>query len=77
MEGYREEVIDSHCHLTRLTTTAATDDIELADVLDGLAAVVSVGTGVDDCEATLELAARSAKVFVAVGIHPNSASEAD
>jgi len=48
----------------------------MSEVLDTLAAVVSVGTGVEDAEATLTIAQGEDKVFVAVGIHPNSASQA-
>jgi len=74
-------MIDSHCHLTRLVTAGSglrddTGDDVIASAIDGLEAVVSVGTGVDDCLATLELASAHAGVFVAGGVHPHSASEA-
>ena len=80
--GYREDVIDSHCHLTRVIAGwhgqaqgRPTSEL-LADAVADLAAVVSVGTGVDDSSATLELAALDGRVHVAVGIHPNDASQA-
>lgn len=75
-------MIDSHCHLTRVIAGwrgqahgRSTTDL-LADAVSDLAAVVSVGTGVEDSGATLELAAFDDRVHVAVGIHPNDASQA-
>lgn len=65
-------MIDSHCHLTRLA-----DEIDQgSDPIVTLAAVVSVGTTVEDSHATLAIAERDPRVFAAVGIHPNSASQA-
>ncbi|HET8984925.1 MAG TPA: TatD family hydrolase [Trueperaceae bacterium] len=64
-------MIDSHCHLTRLTRLSGD-----ADPIASLSAVVSVGTSVDDARATLAIAERDPRVFAAVGIHPNSASDA-
>lgn len=64
-------MIDSHCHLTRLGPGDAPDD-PVAD----LRAVVSVGTSVADAHATVAIAVRDPRVFAAVGIHPNNASEA-
>ena len=76
-------MIDSHCHLTRVVAEAEgarPAESDRAQVVTGaladLAAVVSIGTGVEDCRATLELAAAHDRVYAAVGIHPNSASEA-
>ena len=65
-------MIDSHCHLTRLAAGSG----ELSEIIATLAAVVSVGTSVLDAEATLDIAEAHARVFAAVGVHPNSASQA-
>lgn len=65
-------MIDSHCHLTRLAVL----DGAAVDPIETLAAVVSVGTSVDDCHATLAITDTHTRVFAAIGIHPNSASEA-
>ncbi|HZJ10866.1 MAG TPA: TatD family hydrolase [Trueperaceae bacterium] len=62
-------MIDTHCHLTRI-------DVPVAHATAGLAAVVTVGTGVADCLATVALATKEPAVWAAVGIHPNDASAA-
>ena len=62
-------MIDSHCHLDFCEdTTAAVDP--------SLRAMVSVGTTVERSQATVKLAKRYPNVWAAVGIHPNSASDA-
>jgi TatD DNase family protein len=68
-------VTDSHAHLD------ATE--EPADVLvvrareAGVSRIVSVGSGIDSCHATLAIAARHDGVFAALGIHPHQAAEED
>lgn len=61
---------DSHCHLTRLP------DPDEAVTTSGLAWLVTVGTSLEDSLAALDLARRSGRVRVAVGVHPNEASAA-
>lgn len=60
---------DSHCHLD-----SCTDPDEAADPT--LRALVSVGTTLESCQSTLELAEHYDNVWTAVGIHPNNASDA-
>lgn len=60
---------DSHCHLT------ACNDPEAA-ASPGLRALVTVGTDPEDGRRALALAERLPNVWVALGIHPNSAQEA-
>ena len=62
-------MIDTHCHLDmcRDPDVAADND---------LAAMVTVGISVDRSRAAIELASRHARVHAAIGIHPNSASDA-
>lgn len=67
-------MIDSHCHLTRVSPEASAHTVN--ELLSDLTAVVSVGTSVDDGVATLALADSEPRVFVALGIHPNEASDA-
>lgn len=63
-------MIDSHCHLDRC------EDLEVA--LDNdLRAMVTVGTDPDRSRTALRLAEAHARVFAAVGVHPNDASIAD
>lgn len=64
-------MIDSHCHLTRLASESGPVEAAIAT----LTAVVSVGTSVLDARATLAIAEGDPRVFAAVGLHPNSASE--
>jgi TatD DNase family protein len=62
-------MIDTHCHLDYCT-----DPNKAADPT--LTAMVSIGTNVERCVKTLELATRHPNVWAAVGIHPNNASDA-
>jgi TatD DNase family protein len=64
-------VIDTHAHLD------ACEDppdalIERARVA-GVERIVAVGTGVESCRTTLEIAGRHEGVFAALGIHPHQA----
>jgi TatD DNase family protein len=62
-------MIDTHCHLDYCADphTAAEPT---------LTALVSIGTNVERCKKTLELASFYPNVWAAVGIHPNNASDA-
>ena len=62
-------MIDSHCHLDYCENSE-----EAAD--PSLRALVSVGTNVERSKETLKLCSRFDNVWAAVGIHPNSASDA-
>lgn len=62
-------MIDTHCHLDYCA-----DPDKAADPT--LTAMVSIGTNVERCQKTLELATRYKNVWAAVGIHPNNASDA-
>lgn len=62
-------MIDSHCHLDYCEDPEAAADPDLR-------AMVSIGTSVERSQKTLELGERFDNVWAAVGIHPNSASEA-
>lgn len=61
-------MIDSHCHLDYCDDPLAADP--------SLTAVISVGTTLARCRATVALAERFANVWAVVGIHPNDACEA-
>ena len=70
------ELIDSHAHL---------DDEQLSSQLDGVlhrareasvVSVVTIGTTAASSRLSVDLAARSADVFAAVGIQPNHTAEA-
>jgi TatD DNase family protein len=62
-------MIDTHCHLDYCADphTAAAGM---------LTALVSIGTNVERCQKTLELAQTHPNVWAGVGIHPNNASDA-
>jgi TatD DNase family protein len=60
---------DTHCHLDYCPDPATAADKTLT-------AMVSIGTNVERCQKTLELAQTHANVWAAVGIHPNNASDA-
>jgi TatD DNase family protein len=64
-------VIDTHAHLD-----ACGDDAEAIvgrARAAGVDRIVSVGSGIDSCRTTLQLAERHEGVFAALGIHPHQA----
>jgi len=68
-------VIDTHAHLDACAEPA--DDLVSRAREAGVRRIVSVGTGIDSCRETLEIAARHEGVFAALGIHPHEAGEPD
>jgi TatD DNase family protein len=62
-------MIDTHCHLDYCPDPQAAADPTLT-------AMVSIGTNVERCKKTLELASKHNNVWAAVGIHPNNSSDA-
>ncbi len=68
-------MIDTHAHLDACSEPA---DQVLARAREaGVDRVVSVGSGIDSCRATLEIAEREYGVYAALGIHPHQAGGAD
>ena len=66
---------DSHAHLDASEEPA---DVLVARAREaGVSRIVSVGSGIDSCRETLEIAARHDGVFAALGIHPHQAAEPD
>jgi TatD DNase family protein len=66
-------LIDTHAHLDALDGDAA-EALERARAA-GVGRVIGVGSGLDSCRATLEIADREAGVFAALGLHPHQAGE--
>ena len=66
-------MIDTHAHLDALEDAGAV--LERARAA-GVTRVVSVGTGLDSCRATLALCERHEGVVAALGIHPHGAGGA-
>jgi TatD DNase family protein len=62
-------MIDTHCHLDHCANPDQAAD-------PSLLAIVSIGTTLERCHTTLQLAEKHPNVWAAVGIHPNNASEA-
>jgi TatD DNase family protein len=62
-------MIDTHCHLDYCADPHTAADPTIA-------AMVSIGTNVERCQKTLELASHYLNVWAAVGIHPNNSSDA-
>jgi len=68
-------VIDTHAHLDACAEPA--DDLVSRAREAGVRRIVSVGTGIDSCRETLEIASRHEGVFAALGIHPHEAAGPD
>jgi TatD DNase family protein len=66
-------VIDTHAHLDALDGEAA-DALARARTA-GVTRVIAIGSGLDSCRATLEIAERQEGVFAALGLHPHQAGE--
>jgi TatD DNase family protein len=66
-------VIDTHAHLDALNGDAS-EALRRARAA-GVGRVISVGSGIGSCRATLELAEREEGVFAALGLHPHQAGE--
>jgi len=68
-------VIDTHAHLDACAEPA--DDLVSRAREAGVRRIVSVGTGLDSCRETLEIASRHEGVFAALGVHPHEAGGPD
>jgi TatD DNase family protein len=65
-------VIDTHAHLDAVEDAAAA----LARARDaGVGRVITIGSGVASCRASLEIAEREDGVYAALGLHPHQAGE--
>jgi TatD DNase family protein len=68
-------MIDTHAHLD---ACADPPDLILGRAREaGVERVISVGSGLDSCRATLELARRNDGVWAALGVHPHQAADDD
>lgn len=73
----RTALIDSHCHLD-LSQFDADREAVLARAQEaGVGCIINPGIDLDHCRRALALADEHAQVYVAVGIHPNSAHNVD
>ena len=66
---------DTHAHLDACAEPA--DEVVSRAREAGVARIVSVGTGIESCRETLEIAARHEGVYAALGIHPHQAADPD
>src|SRR6185503_13803737 len=68
-------VTDTHAHLD---ACADPPDLVLGRAREaGVERVISVGSGLDSCHATLDLARQKDGVWAALGIHPHQAADDD
>jgi TatD DNase family protein len=68
-------VIDTHAHLDACAEPA--EALVARARAAGVDRVVSVGSGIDSCRATLAIAEREDGVFAALGVHPHQAGSPD
>lgn len=66
-------LVDSHCHLDLAQFDVDRDDVLARARAAGVATIVNPGIDLDQCRGALALAADTPGLFVAVGVHPNSA----
>lgn len=67
-------LIDSHAHLTDARLADETGDLLERARVEGVKAVVTIGSHIEDSERAILLANRYAEVFATVGIHPHEAA---
>ncbi len=65
-------LVDSHAHLLSLEDPV--DAVSRA-AAEGIGKIISIGTGLESSNATVELSRKYKGVYVSVGIHPHSASD--
>ena len=70
-------LIDSHCHLDLSQFEADRAAVLVRAREAGVRCIVNPGIDLDHCRHALALAEEYAEVYVAVGIHPNSAHNVD
>ena len=68
-------MIDTHAHLDACGDEA--DEVVERARAAGVDRIVAVGSGLDSCRSTLELAQRHQGVFAALGVHPHQADDGD
>jgi TatD DNase family protein len=68
-------VIDTHAHLDGCD--APVEELLARAREAGVDRVITVGSGIDSCRASLEIAERNRGVFAALGIHPHQAGSDD
>jgi TatD DNase family protein len=78
MSGFAgSPLIDTHCHIQDPDFDIDRDDVLRRAWSAGLVAIVCVGYDLESSRRAVELAERHSDVFATVGIHPNSASQAE
>ena len=68
-------LVDSHCHLDLVQFDVDRDDVLARAWAANVDKIVIPGIDLAQCRGALELAAHTPGIFVAVGLHPNSAVE--
>jgi TatD DNase family protein len=71
------ELIDTHCHLTFEPLVEDVPGVMERSRTVGVTRWITVGTSVEDSRRAVELASRYENIYVAVGIHPHDARDAD
>lgn len=62
---------DTHCHLTDERLGSQLDDVLSRAAAAGVSRIVTIGTGITDSQASVEVARGRANVRCTVGVHPN------
>ena len=71
------KMIDTHCHLTDPRLAEQLDQVLARAAAAGVTRMVTIGTGIDDDIACIELCRAMPNVRCAIGVHPNYSGEAN
>src|SRR2546423_15136305 len=69
-------MIDTHCHLTDRRLYEQLDEVLSRAAAMGVDRIVTIGTGIEDAQAAIEVCKSKPNVRCAVGIHPNYTADA-
>jgi TatD DNase family protein len=76
MNAQTSALFDTHCHLDQEEFDADRDEAIVRAAAAGVQEILSVGVTADSSRSAVELAARHAGVYAAVGIQPNYCAQA-
>lgn len=68
-------LIDTHCHLDFKDFDNDRDEVIERARESGVSVIINVGTSLESCEKTLELAKKHSGIFASLGVHPHGADK--
>ncbi len=70
-------MIDSHCHLNFIDKSGTSEQLVAEATSAGVHTIINIGTDLESCLESVELAKRFDSVYATVGVHPHDARMVD